>query len=174
MKVKTMFGRKPKVIRSDRGEEYIGNRIIEMLKSEEIRMQYTAPCTPQKNDVTERKSRTLIKMARCMFLEAVIHFLGKSGEQLIIFRIIHLPGQLTKHRTNCGLEASSVRNILQFVELNVLFTYPQRSELDNVAEPIFLGYDEHSKAYRCYDPLRKKIVIGRDALYQQNVFSIKS
>lgn len=50
MKVKTMFARKPKVIRSNRGVEYIGNRIIEMLKSEGIRMQYTAPYTPQKNN----------------------------------------------------------------------------------------------------------------------------
>jgi transposase InsO family protein len=68
--VKTMFGRKPKVIRSDRGGEYIGKRVIGMLKSEGIRVQYTAPYTPQQNGVAERKNRTLIEMARCMLLEA--------------------------------------------------------------------------------------------------------
>lgn len=37
--VKTIFGRKPKLIRSDRGGEYVGKRVIRKLKGEGIRMQ---------------------------------------------------------------------------------------------------------------------------------------
>lgn len=73
--VKTKFGRKPKVIRSDRGGEYVGKQVIGMLKGEGIRMQYTAPYTPQQNGFAERKNWTLIEMARCtsMLLEAGLH-----------------------------------------------------------------------------------------------------
>ena len=37
---------------------------------------------------------------------------------------------------------------------------------------IFLGYDDESKAYRCYDPVKEKLVISRDVRFvekQENV-----
>lgn len=44
--------------------------------------------------------------------------------------------------------------------------------MDSVAAPmIFVGYDEHSKAYRCYDPLRNKLVISRDVRFTNKMYS---
>lgn len=67
---KTMFGRKPKFIRSDNGVEYVNRQFVEYLQHEGIQQHKTAPYTPQQNGVAERKNRTLIEMARCMILES--------------------------------------------------------------------------------------------------------
>lgn len=42
----------------------------------------------------------------------------------------------------------------------------KRHKLENTAKQmIFVGYDEQSKAYRCYDPSSKKLVISRDVRF---------
>ncbi|XP_018402095.1 PREDICTED: uncharacterized protein LOC108779224 [Cyphomyrmex costatus] len=51
--VKNKFSRRPKIIRSDRGGEYVNKAIVEYLKNQGIQVQYTAPYTPQQNGVAE-------------------------------------------------------------------------------------------------------------------------
>lgn len=47
--VKNIFNRKPKILRSDRGGEYISEDLLSYLKSEGIQTEKTAPYTPQQN-----------------------------------------------------------------------------------------------------------------------------
>lgn len=54
--VENQFGYKPKVIRSDRGGEYIGNTVRQYFESNGISIQLTAAYSPQQNDVAERKT----------------------------------------------------------------------------------------------------------------------
>lgn len=68
--VKNKFGRKPVIIRSNRGGEYTGKAVKKYLASQGISIQYTAPYTPEQNGVSERKNRTLIEMSRCLLTEA--------------------------------------------------------------------------------------------------------
>lgn len=70
---KTKFSKTPKVIRSDRGREY--REVIEYLKTQGIQIQYTTPYKPQQNSVAERKNRLLVKMARCMLLDAGLPYM---------------------------------------------------------------------------------------------------
>jgi hypothetical protein len=45
-----------------------------------------------------------------------------------------------------------------------------RRKLDNkAAEMVFIGYDSNSKAYRCYDPINKKLKISRDVVFQKSM-----
>ncbi|KXJ62464.1 hypothetical protein RP20_CCG008240 [Aedes albopictus] len=67
---KTLFGRKPKAIRSDQGGEYSGKRLRAFYKREGISAQYTAGYSPQQNGIAERKNRSLIEMVRCMLFDA--------------------------------------------------------------------------------------------------------
>lgn len=53
--MKTQLGKKPQIIRSDRGGEYVNNNLREYLTKQGIRMQYTATSTPEQNGVAERK-----------------------------------------------------------------------------------------------------------------------
>ncbi|GBO15120.1 Retrovirus-related Pol polyprotein from transposon TNT 1-94 [Araneus ventricosus] len=64
------FGRTLKVLRSDNGGEYIGKEIEDFLKEQGIVHQLTVPYSPQQNEVSERKNRTLIEMTRCLLSDA--------------------------------------------------------------------------------------------------------
>ena len=54
------------MLRSDNGGEFMFNQFGEFLKKEDILRQTSTPYTSQRNGVTERASRTIVKMARSM------------------------------------------------------------------------------------------------------------
>lgn len=68
--VENFFGRKPLVIRSDRGGEYVNRELRKFFEAKGIHAQYTTPYSPQQNDVAERKNRSLQEMASCMLSDA--------------------------------------------------------------------------------------------------------
>lgn len=68
--LKTKFKTKPQAIRSDRGREYISQRLTDHLRRKRIQLQLTVPYSPQQNGVAERKNRTLMEAARTMLLDA--------------------------------------------------------------------------------------------------------
>jgi hypothetical protein len=44
-----------------------------------------------------------------------------------------------------------------------------RKKLDSKTQPcLFVGYDDQSKVYRLFDPFRRKIVLSRDVLFDEN------
>lgn len=65
-----IFGRKPRVIRSDGGGEFTGHELLSFYKAEGIETQLTVPYSPQQNGVADRKNRSLQEMANCMLLDA--------------------------------------------------------------------------------------------------------
>jgi len=60
---------KIKHIRSDNGSEFRSTNVEEFLDEEGIKYEFSAPYTPQQNDIVERKYRTLIEAARTMLDE---------------------------------------------------------------------------------------------------------
>ncbi|GKF44174.1 retrotransposon protein, putative, ty1-copia subclass [Tanacetum coccineum] len=66
MKVENQLGKTIKVLRSDRGGEYISQEYKDYLKASEIVQQLTPPYTPQHNEVFERRNRTLLDMVQSM------------------------------------------------------------------------------------------------------------
>lgn len=66
----TQFNRKPKVIRSDGGGEFINNDLRLFYKQQGIKSQFTTPYSPQQNGIAERKNRALSEMATCMLIDA--------------------------------------------------------------------------------------------------------
>ncbi|GJS66716.1 retrovirus-related pol polyprotein from transposon TNT 1-94 [Tanacetum coccineum] len=55
--VENQLGRKIKVVRSDRGGEYVSS-FVDLCAKHGIRHEFTAPCSPQQNGIAERKNRT--------------------------------------------------------------------------------------------------------------------
>ncbi|KAK8541028.1 hypothetical protein V6N13_026492 [Hibiscus sabdariffa] len=64
--VQNQHGKSIKVLRSDRGGEYLSQDFDELLKECGIVSQLTPPGTPQWNGVSERRNRTLLDMVRSM------------------------------------------------------------------------------------------------------------
>ena len=58
-----------KVLRSDRGGEYMSNEFMDFCKYHGIKTQFTTRYTPQQNGVAERKNRTIMNMAQSMMKE---------------------------------------------------------------------------------------------------------
>ncbi|GKB54983.1 putative RNA-directed DNA polymerase [Tanacetum coccineum] len=70
--VENQLGRKIKVLRSDRGGEYLSIEFFDHLKNCGIVSQLTPPRTPQLNGVAERRNRTLLDMVRSMMCRATL------------------------------------------------------------------------------------------------------
>lgn len=141
---KTKFSKTPKVIRSDRGREYVNKEVIEYLKTQGIQIQYTTPYTPQQNGVAERKNRSLVEMARCMVLDAGLPhmFWGEAinSANYLQNRLPTRRTQTTPYERWNGLKAK-VKH-LQIFGLKCFVHIPteKRRKLDNVAKQmIFVG-----------------------------------
>ena len=64
--VEKQTGKYIKILRSDRGGEYLSNEFLIYLEENGIISQWTPPGTPQLNGVFERRNRTLLDMVRSM------------------------------------------------------------------------------------------------------------
>ena len=167
---KTQLGKKPKVIRSDRGREYVNDELQQYLKAEGIRMQYTTAYSPQQNGVAERKNRSLIEMARCMLLDADLDkkYWAEAANTANYLQNI-LPTKAA-NKTPYELWTSKkpdVKNLHIFGCKAYVFVHKeQRKKLDDKAEKmIFVGYSEESKGYRFLDKTTSRIRISRDVVF---------
>lgn len=167
---KTMFNRKPKFIRTDRGGEYMSQQFATFLEKEGIQNQRTAPYNPQQNGVAERKNRTLIEMARCMLIESGME---KKfwGEAVTMANYIQnrLPAKdidKTPFESWFGTKPS-IERIKRFGSKCYTFVPDEkRRKLDSKAIPtIFVGFDMVSKASRCYVPATGKVIISRNVKF---------
>lgn len=164
------FGRKPKVIRSDRGGEYTGKTITQFLKKSGIRIQLTAAYSPQQNGKAERKNRTLVEMARCMLIDADLPytFWGEAiaTANFIQNRVLTRTTNTTPYERWNGAKPGIDKFHIFGSKCFVHIPSEKRGKLDDVAiGMIFLGYDENSKAYRCYNKATRKLVISRDVRF---------
>lgn len=64
--VENEAGRRIKMFRTDRGGEYCSKEFEAFCDEQGIRRQFTAAYTPQQNDVSERKNRTILNMVRSL------------------------------------------------------------------------------------------------------------
>ena len=58
-----------KILRTDRGGEYVSNEFLNFCKTHGIQKQFIARYTPQQNGIAKRKNRTIMEMA-CSMLAA--------------------------------------------------------------------------------------------------------
>ncbi|KAL0445734.1 UNVERIFIED_CONTAM: hypothetical protein Slati_1701300 [Sesamum latifolium] len=82
LEVENQTNCKIKVLRSDRGCEYLSGEFINYLKENGILSQWTPPGTPKLNGVVERRNRTLLDMVQSMmsFSELPPSFWGYALE----------------------------------------------------------------------------------------------
>lgn len=167
---KTQQCRKPRIIRSDRGKEYVNKNLQDYLRAEGIETQLTAPYSPEQNGVAERKNRSLLEMSRCMLIDAGLD--NKYwGEAVATANYLQnrLPTRTTA-KTPYELWFSQIPDltrIKQFgCEAYVHIPKEKRRKLDEKAKKlIFTGYSEESKAYRLLDKSTNKIIISRDVVF---------
>ena len=75
----TRFERKIKVLRDDKGGEYMSNEMAQYLKEHGIQREHMVRATPQQNGAAERGNRVMAEGVTCMLSEAKLPH--PSGEK---------------------------------------------------------------------------------------------
>lgn len=151
---KTQFGTYPKIIRSDRGGEYLDTELQTFLNANGIIFQCSVPRCPQQNGISERKNRTLLEAIRTMLISKqlpkflwaeALHHANNTFNAIPKEPNLPSPKEIFFNRPNKH----------EFIEFGIPIFYltnPQnRSKLDERgASGIFLGSDHNSKGYRIF------------------------
>lgn len=168
--VKTKFNRKPKIIRSDNGGEFVNNSLKKFYAQEGIQAQHTTAYSPQQNGIAERKNRTLMEAARCMLFDANMKkkYWAEAINTANDLQNI-LPTRAVKktpfeywNRRKPKVDHLQIFGSRAYVHI----PKEKRRKLEVKAIPLtFVGYSMESKAYRFVDQATDKITISRDVKF---------
>lgn len=150
-----------KILRSDRGGEYMLIDFIEFCQSHGIKRQFTARYTPQGNG---RKNQTIMNIARSMLREknlpsenwgevvaCAVYILNRSPTKSVKDRVL----EEAQNGKSCHISHLRIFGCVAYVHVPKKL----RKKLDDRSEKcIFIGYSDESKAYRLYNPITKNIL----------------
>lgn len=168
------FDKRVKRIRSDRGGEYIAQDLQTFLRQKGIFHEFSAPYCPQQNGIAERRNRYLMEMARCMLIQSNLpkRFWGEAictanyTQNRLIMKSIgdKSPFELwTGRKPNVSYFRVFGCKAFVFVPKQL------RRKLDRKCKELqFVGYCEETKGYRFLDIKSNKVVISRDAEFEEN------
>ncbi|GJU69636.1 retrotransposon protein, putative, ty1-copia subclass [Tanacetum coccineum] len=142
--VGNQLGKKIKAIRSDRGGKYPSHEFVNHMNSYGIISQITPPYTPQHNEASERRNRTLLDMKVERTPYEIWH--GKASK-LSYFRVWGCEA-LVKRDTPDKLDPRSTKCI-------------------------FVGYLKETMGYYFYYPLENKIFVARNAEFFENSLMVQ-
>jgi hypothetical protein len=162
------------VLRLDKGGEYDSNVFHEFCKHHGIKIQFTSRYTPQQNGVVERKNITIMNMARSMLKEKQLSndFWGEAIS-CSIYVLNRSPTKSVKKKFPQEAWTCMSCSEVQFRVFGcVAYAHvPKelRRKIDEKSEKcIFLGYNDQSKAYKLYNPVRKKVIISRSVEFKED------
>ncbi|GJZ81043.1 retrotransposon protein, putative, ty1-copia subclass [Tanacetum coccineum] len=96
--VENQLGKTIKLLRSDRGGEYMSQEFLDHLKDHGIIAYRTPPYTPQHNGVSDRRNKTLLDTVRSMMSQTT---LPKSFEALVKRDTLTKPDKLEPRSIKC-------------------------------------------------------------------------
>lgn len=167
--VEKFTGKHIKFLQSDNGvAEYKSKEFSKYLVHHGIQRRLSAPYTPQQNGLAERKNRSVLDKTRCLLLES--HLPDSFWAEAVFcanYLINRSPSRSLNGKTPFELwfgHPPSVKHLKIFGSKSFFLNKNQnKSKFDSRAiEGIFVGYSEQSKAFRIWDPIKKKIIVTRD------------
>ena len=168
--VENQLGLKIKILRSDRGGEYLSQEFKEYLKDCGIIAQYTPPRTPQLNGVAERRNRTLLDMVRSMMTRATlpIYFWGYALETAahILNLVPTKKVETTPHEMWTGNKPSLAH--IKVWGCEVFVGRENQDKLHDKSEKcLFIGYPQKSFGYVFYRPKENTVFVARRGIFQE-------
>ncbi|KAL0284885.1 UNVERIFIED_CONTAM: Retrovirus-related Pol polyprotein from transposon TNT 1-94 [Sesamum calycinum] len=171
--VENQTGRKIKYLRLDNGTKYTDLQFQKFCEEHGIQRHFSVRKTPQQNGVVERMNMSLTERARCLRLNAG---LPKSFWAEAVSMACYLINR--SPRTSLGGKVAEevwTGNQINFDRLRIFgcsayvhVPSDERSKLDPKSKQcIFLGYKKGVKGYKFWDPVARKMVISRDALFDE-------
>ncbi|KAI9180050.1 hypothetical protein LWI28_000646 [Acer negundo] len=157
-----------KILRSDRGGEYLSGDFQQYLIDNGIVSQFSAPGTPQQNRVAERRNRTLLDMVRSMLSYSTfpISFWGYAL-QTAIYILNDVPSKSvpkTPHELWTGRKLSLQHLRIFGCPAHVLKGKTEKME-SRSETCIFVGYPKETKGYYFYSPSDLKVFVSTNAKF---------
>ncbi|GJZ96715.1 retrovirus-related pol polyprotein from transposon TNT 1-94 [Tanacetum coccineum] len=153
-KVENQLGRKIKVVRSDRGGEYV-SLFAELCEKHGIRHEFTALYSPQQNSIAERKNYTLKEMVNAILISSGLSQ-DMWGEAILMATYL-----LNKIPPKVAVPTPKAQNIRP-----------------KSVDCIFIGYAKNSSTYRIIvhdlknpDIQKNAVMESRNASFFENIFS---
>uniref|UniRef100_A0ACD5TR82 Uncharacterized protein n=1 Tax=Avena sativa TaxID=4498 RepID=A0ACD5TR82_AVESA len=169
----TRSGCKLLAFRSDRGGEFNSTEFVSYCTELGIKHFTTAPYTPQQNGVVERRNQTVVEMARCMLksMDVPADFWGEAVKAAV-YVLNRSPTRSLDGVTPYELwhgKRPSVSHLRTFgCHAHVKKLGPGINKLADRSTPgLMMGYEEGAKAYRIYDPVAEKLMVSRDAVFEE-------
>lgn len=173
--VEKQTGKRIKILRSNKGGEYISGAFIKYCKQNGIMQQFTIPHTPQQNGVAERKNRTLVECARSMVKsKGLSNSFGAEAINTTVYLKNRSPTKYLEHKTPFEAFYGFKPKVshLRIFGCKAFAHIPKedRRKLDAKAiKCIFIGYCTDQKAYKMYDPSSHKVFASRDVIFHEHV-----
>ncbi|SGY38291.1 BQ5605_C003g01993 [Microbotryum silenes-dioicae] len=176
LEVENATGHKVKTIRSDNGGEFTLRNFVDFCASKGIRRELTIPYTPQQNGRVERSNRTI--------KEGILALLYSSGADSRLW------GEAALYYVHCknlmphagiGGEIPDTRWHGFAPDISTLRAFgcrawhhlpsAKRTDLDPKAVPLlFVGFDQHAKAFRLFEPSTRRIQLSRNVVFRESEF----
>ena len=166
-------GRKLGALRTDRGGEFTTHEFAKYCAGEGIHHQRTAPYSPQKNGVIERRNGTVVAAARSMLkAKGLPGRLWGEAVATAVYLLSRCPTKSVEGMTPFQAwhgKKSAVHHLRIFSCIaHVRNSSPHLKKLEDRSQKmIFIGYEAGSKAYRAYDPTTNRVHVSRDIVFDE-------
>jgi transposase InsO family protein len=164
--------RKLRVLRIDNDSEFTAAEFASYCADEGVQRHYSAPYSPQQNDVIERRNQTVVGMARALLKqrgmlaifwgEAVVtavYILNRSSTKAL--------NGMTPYEAWHGRKPA-VSHLRVFGCLAFTKELGHIGKLDDRSTPgVFIGCAEGSKAYHILDPGTLRVRTARDVVFDE-------
>ncbi|KAJ9551125.1 hypothetical protein OSB04_015170 [Centaurea solstitialis] len=166
--VENQLGKKIKMLRSDRGGEYLSHEFYDYLRDCGIVSQLSPPRTPQLNGVAERRNRTLLDMVRSMMSRATLpmSFWGYALETAA--HILNLVPTKKVAKTPSEMWTGTCPSLahIKVWGCEVFVRRETNDKLEPRAEKcLFVGYPYKSFGYIFYKPSENKVFVARRGVF---------
>lgn len=164
-------GRKVKIVRTDRGGEYVNHKLSRYFSDKGIIHQKTAPYTSQQNGVAERLNRTIMEKVRSMLADSKrsTKLWAEAAATANVLRNRSPSQGKTKTPWELFFGVKPDISGLRVFGCTAYVQVPahQRRKLNDVSKKgIFVGYAPNSKAYRILLD-DGTIVVSRDVIFDE-------
>jgi hypothetical protein len=160
-------------LRTDRGGEFVSNLFSVFCTDGGIKHFTTTPYSPQQNGVVERRNQMVVEMARCLLktMNVPPEFWGEAV-CTAVYILNRSPTKSLDKKTPFEAwfgKKPRVSHLKTFgCTAHVKLIGPGLAKLsDRSKKMIFIGYEVGTKGYRFFDPTAKKLVISRDAVFDE-------
>ena len=174
-----MTGRRIRVLRDDKGGEYISADLDRFLRDAGIAREHSIRDTPQQLGVAERMNRTLDEgittllsqsgLSRAWWEEAAQHFL---------YGRIRIPSSAIAPNTSHDLfygKKGSVERLRPFGCLAYVHLQKDQRQAfqPHAVQCVLIGYPVDYKGWRFWDPSARKEIVSDSAVFRESVFPFR-